>query len=147
MYVDKGKSSHEIADELGCSHPTILRWMGKFDISTREQSEATRQGSREEYATHQFTANGYERWTSHHDGERSRVFVHQLLACLNHDPHEVFSPDTNVHHVTGHGLDNRPEAVEVLTIAEHNKHHAYTAVPECKRRLLQSIAIIEQERA
>ena len=48
MYVDKGKSSHEIADELGCSHPTILRWMGKFDISTREQSEATRQGSREE---------------------------------------------------------------------------------------------------
>lgn len=139
LYVEEGKSAHEIADELGCSHPTVLRWMGKFDIPTREQSEATSRKTRKEYATHQFTEKGYERWVTYFDGKRPDVHVHQLLACLDHDPHEVFAPDTEVHHTTGHGLDNRPEAIELLTASEHSKYHADAEVPECKRRLLQAV--------
>lgn len=147
LYVDGGKSTHEIADDLGCTHPTVLRWMEKFSIPTREQSEATSRSTRKEYATHQFTEKGYERWVSYHDGKRPDVHVHQLLACLDHDPHEVFAPDTEVHHTTGHGLDNRPEAVELLTASEHSKHHADADVPECKRRLLQTVANMEEGRA
>ena len=147
LYVDEGKSVREIADELGCSDSTVRYWMQKFDIPRRGQTTASRLSQREEYATHRFTNNGYERWVTYYEGERPSLWVHQLLACLEYDPHEVFDPNTDVHHVTGHGLDNRPEAIELLTASEHSKHHAEADPPECKHRLLQSAKIMSEERA
>lgn len=124
LYWEDGSSSHEIADDLNCSYRTVLRWMEKYDIPRRDQAEATSRRTREEHATHRFTTNGYERWVSYHDGERLGVYVHQLLACLDHDPYEVFDAETHVHHVTGHGLDNRAESLELLTASEHSRLHA-----------------------
>lgn len=40
MYVDKGMTTHEIADELDCSQSTVRNWMEIRSIPTRSNSEA-----------------------------------------------------------------------------------------------------------
>lgn len=47
---------------------------------------------------------------------------HQVLACLNNDPHEVFADDTHVHHKIGTTIDF-PANLEVLPIEEHHRKH------------------------
>lgn len=69
---------------------------------------------------HSFDSNDYERIADH----ENIIRVHQILACLDNDPHEVFSPDTQIHHETGFKGDNRSEALSVLSIPEHNDLHA-----------------------
>lgn len=76
--------------------------------------------------------NGYERWHHTYDGEGKSVYVHQLLACLDYDPHDVFAEDANIHH----GNDGNPRLpeceipwanwegnLEVMTNSSHRRYH------------------------
>lgn len=143
LYHEEGMTLQEVGDELGCSHATVKDWMERHGVPIRSQSEANQGKVRVERATHRFTGGGYEEWQSWHDGDYDTVQVHQLLACLNHDPHEVFAPETVVHHKSGHPRDNRPGNVEVLTRSEHSRLHAQEDLPECKRDVLQTAARAE----
>ena len=51
------------------------------------------------------------------------VRVHQLLVCMDNDPHEVFAEDTVVHHETGWKGDTRASALAVLLNDEHARLH------------------------
>ena len=53
------------------------------------------------------------------NGEQYDVYAHHLVACVEDDPHEVFRGGTEVHHETGHPLDNRPDALSVVEETEH----------------------------
>jgi len=35
LYVEEGKSTYEISDELGCSRPTVSNWLERFGIERR----------------------------------------------------------------------------------------------------------------
>ena len=69
---------------------------------------------------HSFDSNDYERICD----EDNIIRVHQIIACLDNDPHEVFSPSTQIHHETGFKADNRDEALSVLSISEHHELHS-----------------------
>lgn len=43
-YINKKKSSVKIAEELGCTRPTILEWLRHFDIPVRNISDGTSAG-------------------------------------------------------------------------------------------------------
>jgi hypothetical protein len=51
-------------------------------------------------------------------------YVHQILACLDNSPYEVFNNRRHTHHETAFKRDNRPETVSVRTITEHNRLHS-----------------------
>jgi orotate phosphoribosyltransferase-like protein len=36
LYIERGMTTREVADELDTTNPTVLRWLGKHDIKTRE---------------------------------------------------------------------------------------------------------------
>lgn len=42
LYVERGLSMKEVAEELNCSHTTISRWVNKFDIETGRLTENER---------------------------------------------------------------------------------------------------------
>ena len=127
LYWEEGLSIPEIAELKGCSNTTVHNRMVEFEISRREK------GGRNLHAGYRTTLDGYKKWQGYNGHEKAeRVTVHQLLACMNHDPHEVFAPNTNVHH----GANNHPYLppvelpwanwegnLEIMTVSEHRKHH------------------------
>ena len=45
------------------------------------------------------TGLGYQYFRCRSRGDDSTVYLHQLAACLAYDPHDVFDPSTDLHHV------------------------------------------------
>ena len=145
LYWLDGLSINELAEKFECGPTTILYWMDQHGIPRRDHANATRRATRVERAWFGVDNRGYELWTDSISGEQ--VKVAQLLACVDHDPHEVFREGTVVHHSTGHRRDNRPGQLEVMENDDHVRYHSRKDVPECKQRLLQSATIMEEERA
>ena len=53
------------------------------------------------------------------------VRVHHLVAIMGGEcPHDVFDPDTVIHHKNEVKWDNRPDNLECMTRSGHAKHHA-----------------------
>lgn len=141
LYVEEGLTTYEIAERFGCGSGTIKGSLKRCEIDARPPGWKVATG-----ATHSFD-HRYERWLFQYDGEKKHMTVHQLLACLNYNPHEVFADGTHVHHKSGHGFDNRPDNLQVLPADEHQKLHHEKDMPVCKHRLIQSARIMEEERA
>lgn len=64
----------------------------------------------------------YERIDSRYDGDRVKVYVHRLVAVAEYGIDQVV--DSHVHHESGHGLDNRPGNLTLMTEDEHKRLHA-----------------------
>jgi transposase-like protein len=112
MYVEKEMSTHDIADQLGCSPPTVFNWLQKHEIETRSRGN--------NYVGHYFDKRGYEVWRC----QSGRCSVHQLLVIAHGaDPHVVFDQDHEIHHKSGQPLQNTPQNLEVKTVAEHRREH------------------------
>ena len=130
FYWDDGFTQEEIADRMGCSQQTICNKLEEFGIETRK--DAPRKYSHSTPAYYQIDTGGYERWKDIMRGDKpqKQVKVHQLLACLSNDPHEVFADDTHVHHGSESHLPeceipwaNWEENLQVMDASEHWGHH------------------------
>lgn len=120
LYIDKGMSSTEVAEELGCSQATIPRWLKRYDIPIQKPyNDLTRPAS---FFTHK---RGYERWATEYDGEAWHIPVHKLVAIADGaDPSKMFSnSEYSVHHKNEIPWDNRPENIQVVSTSEHHKIH------------------------
>lgn len=127
LYVEKGLSFNEVADELGCAAYTIQRWMDKNDIDSRQ---APQDPTHPPYHGFKESPNGgigqvYEVVSTDIAGEKHSAFVHRLIAVAHGilEPEDFASENIHIHHKSGHGLDNRPENLERLTESEHASEH------------------------
>lgn len=118
LYWGREMSQSEIGEKLGCSPSTVSDWLERHDIPVRDLGEVLRV----ERAAFTHDSDGYERLCARETG----VCVHQLLAIADGaDPHDVFDGH-DVHHRNGIPWDNRAENLEVMTHAEHARHHHAT---------------------
>ena len=116
LYVNKGMSHREIADELDCHRNTIFKWLQEFDIETRGH------GAYNPYEVPYFiNFDGYETWTHVYNSEFDRVFIHRLTAVAEHGI-EVVS-GKQIHHCNHVRWDNRPENLRPVNPSEHGKLH------------------------
>lgn len=122
LYWDRGLSTYQVADELGCSDVTVGNWLDKTDVGARTISEATRV---ERASFTPANKDGHEYWQVMDPDGNTIVGVHQLLAVADGaDPADVWADGTEVHHRTHIPWLNLPGFVEVLTPGEHKRTHA-----------------------
>jgi len=116
-YLDEQMSSRQIANVAGCSHRTILNWLDKFNIETREAKQD------QIYAGYNQHSGGYMRWQTQVGVENTKkgVLVHRLLAVAEYGYDEVVSKV--VHHKNGIKWDNRPDNIELMDNFEHSCLH------------------------
>jgi len=124
QYIEKRKTTYEMADICGVSDPTILRWMDKFGIERRGRSAAQIK-HRKEAPSMRTDYDGYERISAHNgNNQRKTVLHHQLLAIADGvEPQTLLGGKYDVHHKNRLRWDNRPDNLEVLTKTEHGKIH------------------------
>jgi transposase-like protein len=118
LYVERGMSMAEIANEFGVKSSLIDYWLKKHDIQTRDVQEHQKRVS-----ANFKTVGGYERWSSYDPKHENNRFVqtHRLLAVAEHGFDAVC--DMDVHHKNGIPWDNRPGNIELLTRSEHTRLH------------------------
>lgn len=146
LYWEEGISISKMAERFDCGPTTILYWMDQHGIDRRDKIEASRKEMRVEWAWFGVDQRGYELWIDSISGKQAKVA--QLLAIANgEDPHEVFADGTITHHRSNHPRDNRPENIEVMENSAHVRYHRQKEIPECKRQVLQTVAIMEEEQA
>lgn len=119
LYHSRGLSCSKVARRLDCSDATISNWLAKLGIEARSEDWSTRV----EKASHYIDKGGYEQWANRDGNTVTNVAIHQLLACLDHDPHDVFAEGNHVHHSTGHPAANIPGLVEIQSRSEHRLLH------------------------
>ncbi len=140
QYIEKEKSTRQIAGELNCSYETIRRWVNRHGIEfthsqkvkeSWEGADKRKEKVGERFAEihktiHPFFfthKSGYERvGSSDGDGGTDFVTVHRLVAVAKYGIEEV--KDMVVHHRNGVKWDNRPENLEIMTAENHSRHHA-----------------------
>jgi len=128
LYVEKGMSFTEVAEELGCAVATVQRWMDKHGIQSRKAPQDPTHPPYHGFRNPPDSSIGeeYEIVSTHIDGVNQSVPVHRLIA-VGHgklDPSEFWDSEIHIHHKSGHGLDNRPENLERLDRSEHTKLHS-----------------------
>lgn len=117
--ADKRLSQEEMAEILGCSGPTVSRWIDKLDIDYEPRYD--RSGpDKSIHPWFKVNMNGYEvvRSWNRHTG-REEASMHRLLAYSM----GLDIKDKDVHHRNGVEWDNRPENIEALTRKEHRSIH------------------------
>lgn len=120
QYVRNEKTLKELEKEWNIPRGTIHYWMLQFDIGLRPHIAAT-----VDRATFYTGKEGYEHVSSYipSTGSIDRTRVHQLLACLNHDPQEVFDSEKEIHHRNTVPWDNRQENIELIDRGRHQSLH------------------------
>lgn len=118
LYVERGLSCAEIAEELNTIKQNVLRWLHKHDLPVRNDHAKI---------PHYFTRkNGYEVVRDGTEDKTVEVRIHRLVAIAEGwlEPTEATGRENHVHHKNGVPWDNRPENLEVLTESEHMSLHA-----------------------
>lgn len=114
MYVNRGLTMEEVADEWGCSVSTVSDWLAEYGV-----------GSRGAPGVHWYEgADGYCELRVGNGDESVRIGEHVLAALVENPAGEVFSSDTVAHHRDKWRFDNRPENVQVLDSSDHLRLHS-----------------------
>lgn len=116
-YHIEGESLREIGSRFGVSGETIRRQMEDHGIERR--SRGRRRGVGNYYLAP--VGEEWPRYCGGYYGETVRV--HQLVACVENDPHEVFGDGTHVHHITGVPCLNTTDHVELVKDSDHGHIH------------------------
>ena len=102
LHAEKNLPHGEIADKLGCSRPTIHKWVNKFDIKPRYKDEAVLGRMIDNGLTYEEMADelncGYQtvlRWVQKHDLNSGR-------GCHSHKQR---SGRAHFTHATAHGYE------------------------------------------
>lgn len=114
MYLEKGMSTREIAEELDCKNPTIFKWLHRHGIPTRQPYSEKPPSFRTDHEGHEIiqTKTG---------GVHRTVFVHRLIAVAEYGLDAI--RDKVIHHDNGIPWDNRPENLEIMSRKKHRQHH------------------------
>lgn len=118
QYIDKCRTTDEMAELAGCTKPTILRYMDKFGIERRDSNYYRRK----EPPKLEQKKSGHIRARATHKGTRYTVSVHQLVAIAHGiaSPKEVFGDNgIIIHHENEVPWDNRPENLKAVSRGEH----------------------------
>lgn len=117
-YVDKERSSYELAEEWGCDSKTVRNWLERFGLDRRKAKHY----NRVESAFYNTSPEGYERWQLHYGEDRGKtVYVHRLAAVAWFGLEPV--KNKHVHHEDGVRWDNREDNITMKTPSEHAKDH------------------------
>lgn len=125
LYLDEGKSTQGIAEQLGYSKATIRRWLHRHGIPVRESNK-------EKPPCYYTNDDGYEvicTWV----GDRTVSFrVHRLIAVAHGelDPLDIHNRDIDVHHKTGIPWDNRPDKIGAMPRDKHAELHTKDFKPD-----------------
>lgn len=116
LYHRKRLSQREIAECYDVAQTTISRWMRKRGISTGHGYGAI--------TPHRIGNITYWRYWTRSNGIAEEIHIHQLLACLDNDPHDVFGSGTVVHHRLNSPVAiNLPANLVPLDSQEHSTEH------------------------
>ena len=123
---DGGMSMREIADELNTSKGSIQTAFDTYDIDARDSYRKASYPPRHRFDKisdsigHEYevmeTSIGYSSYS---------FFVHRLVAVAHGKlkPENFRDFDRIVHHKSEHGLDNRPDNLQVMDRGEHQSMH------------------------
>ncbi len=117
-YIQKNKSSKELADEWGCSRATISRAVRRFGLNGIKEDPI---GKRVERAHFHTDESGYERCQAAVGDTTKHIKIHRLIAVAHHGISAV--KDKVVHHDNDLKWDNRPCNLEIMERGEHVAMH------------------------
>jgi len=118
-YWVMGLSQTEIARRYGVSQQVVSYQMETKGIPTIEDPSHHRASIG--YTQNAGGDSNHAKAFSAYDGETESVYIHRLLAVAKYGFDAV--EGKVVHHTTGHPLDNRPEAIEVMERDDHARLH------------------------
>jgi DNA-binding CsgD family transcriptional regulator len=126
MYHGEGMSTIEIGEVFDVDPSTINKYMERGGVERRKSyKDPTRPPSHLLDPHGDGVGNSYEKIRTYNDGDREVVLLHRLIAYAHGklDFEGLCDSDTVVHHKSGHGLDNRPENLEVKSFTDHASDH------------------------
>lgn len=126
LYQEEGLSQREIAERFDTSQLPVQRAMKKYGIESQKSNSNPSHPPNHKFDRKYHTVGSeYEQIQITVDSQPHTVSIHRLIA-LAHGKMSVgdfHDEDVVIHHKTGHGLDNRPENLEVMKRADHSSHH------------------------
>jgi hypothetical protein len=142
-YLTNKKSSYQLAKELGCTGTTLRRYFKKYNIKTRNLSEAqklkighlhnTWKGGRIKDKKGYIILYSPTHPNRIHDKYmlEHRLVMEKMLGRL-------LNKNEIVHHKNGIKDDNRPNNLELMVVGEHNIGHEDFYLKEINRLLLEN---------
>ena len=117
LYWDEWLPQSTIAGIFDVDQANISYWMDKVGVPTRNDRLSNETHGRYSKKIRE-NSNGYLVTPA---PDSQYLYIHRLVAVSEFGFDEV--KDKEVHHKNGCPLDNRPENLEPVTQAEHNKIH------------------------
>lgn len=124
-HLEEGKTSAEIAEAVGLTTVTVNRAARRIGIAPVNRYH------KGEIITH----NGYRmiKAPDGHPGADGKGYIREHRLVMEKKLGRRLDPEEVVHHINHDKLDNRPENLEVMTLAQHTSSH-HAGVPKPKRR-------------
>jgi len=126
LYVHKGLSGYEIAEQLDCGQNAVYSALDDFGITRRKQGDTKRmKASRKPANFRTHSRDGYEEIYTSTEGKNFFARVHRLAAVAWFGLDAVNG--SVIHHKNGIQWDNREENIELMdSQKEHAKLHNET---------------------